>query len=132
MTTLAYFFTAFTLYSAWAAGRRGPAIFWKNILPAAVIALGTQSSTATLSVNLEAARRIGIPDDIGEVVLPIGATAHMEGSCLSGILKIAFLFGVFNMPFEGAGTFASAVVHVFRSAACLRFAGYTRPARGFR
>lgn len=63
VTTLAYFFTAFTLYSAWAAGRRGPAIFWKNILPAAVTALGTQSSTATLPVNLEAARRIGIPDD---------------------------------------------------------------------
>ena len=109
VTTLAYFFTAFTLYSAWAAGRRGPATFWRNILPAAMTALGTQSSTATLPVNLEAARRIGIPDDIGEVVLPIGATAHMEGSCLSGILKIAFLFGVFNMPFEGTGTFASAI-----------------------
>jgi len=33
----------------------------------------------------------------------------MEGSCLSGILKIAFLFGIFNMPFTGLGTWATAV-----------------------
>jgi Na+/H+-dicarboxylate symporter len=61
-------------------------------------------------VNLEAAHNIGIPDDISEVVLPVGATAHMEGSCLSGILKIAFLFGIFNMPFTGLGTFGSAIL----------------------
>ncbi|MCR5346861.1 MAG: dicarboxylate/amino acid:cation symporter [Fretibacterium sp.] len=107
--TLGYFFIAFTLYSAWATGGKGVGIFWKNILSPSLTALGTGSSVATLPVNLEAAHKIGIPDDISEVVLPIGATAHMEGSCLSGILKIAFLFGIFNMPLEGAGTIASAV-----------------------
>ena len=33
----------------------------------------------------------------------------MEGSCLSGILKIAFLFGIFQIPFTGFGTLATAV-----------------------
>ena len=33
----------------------------------------------------------------------------MDGSCLSAILKIAVLFSVFGMPFEGAGTIAIAV-----------------------
>ena len=107
--TLGYFFVAFTLYSAWATGGKGTGTFWRHILSPALTALGTGSSVATLPVNLEAAHNIGIPDDISEVVLPIGATAHMEGSCLSGILKIAFLFGIFNMPMEGLGTMASAV-----------------------
>ena len=109
VATLGYFFIAFTLYSFWATGGKGTGTFWRHILSPALTALGTGSSVATLPVNLEAAHAIGIPDDISEVVLPIGATAHMEGSCLSGILKIAFLFGIFNMPLEGAGTIASAV-----------------------
>ena len=107
--TLGYFFVAFTLYSAWSTGGKGVGTFWRHILSPALTALGTGSSVATLSVNLEAAHNIGIPDDISEVVLPIGATAHMEGSCLSGILKIAFLFGIFGMPLDGFGTMASAV-----------------------
>ncbi len=40
-----------------------------------ITALGTQSSNATLPVNLVAAHNIGIPKDIAEIVLPIGATA---------------------------------------------------------
>ena len=52
---------------------------------------------------------MGIPRDIAEIVLPIGATAHMEGSCLSGILKISFLFGIFHLPFTGLGTMGTAV-----------------------
>ena len=66
-------------------------------------------STATLPLNLEAASKMGIPRDISEIALPIGATAHMEGSCLSGILKISFLFGIFGLPFDGIGTMATAV-----------------------
>jgi Na+/H+-dicarboxylate symporter len=33
----------------------------------------------------------------------------MDGSCLSAILKIAFVFGVFNMDFTGFGTFLTAI-----------------------
>ena len=73
------------------------------------MALGSGSSIATLPINLEAASQMGIPRDISDIVLPIGATAHMEGSCLSGILKIAFLFGIFQIPFTGVGTLAIAV-----------------------
>ena len=54
----------------------------------AVTSLATQSSIATLPVNLEASRKIGVPKDVREIVLPMGATAHMDGSCLSAILKM--------------------------------------------
>lgn len=109
VATFGYFFIAFTVYAWWATHGKGVKVFWSKIITPALMALGTGSSTATLPVNLEAATSMGIPRDISEIVLPIGATAHMEGSCLSGILKIAFLFGVFQLPFNGIGTMATAV-----------------------
>ena len=109
VATFGYFFIAFTIYAWWATEGRGVKVFWSKIIAPALMALGSGSSTATLPVNLEAASDMGIPRDISEIVLPIGATAHMEGSCLSGILKIAFLFGIFGLPFTSLGTMATAV-----------------------
>ncbi|MCM3745144.1 dicarboxylate/amino acid:cation symporter [Sporosarcina luteola] len=104
-----YFVVGFTLYAFIAGGKKGVVRFWKNILAPAATALGTGSSFATLPINLQAAKQIGVPKDIRETVLPLGATIHMDGSCLSAILKIAFVFGVFNMDFTGFGTFVTAI-----------------------
>ena len=104
-----YFLLGFTLYAFIAGGKLGVTKFWKNILTPVATAFGTGSSFATLPVNLEAAKNIGIPKDIRETVLPLGATIHMDGSCLSAILKIAFVFGVFNMDFSGISTFLTAI-----------------------
>jgi len=103
-----YFFVAFPLY-AWLAGGT-PAVrrFFRHILPPAVTSLATQSSIATLPVNLEASARIGVPKDVRDIVLPIGATMHMEGSVLAAMLKIAFLFGVFGQDFGGPGLYFAA------------------------
>ena len=104
-----YFFLAFSLYAYIAAQRPGVRRFWRNIMPASLMALATGSSIATIPCNLDAADRIGIPRDISEVVIPIGATMHMDGSCLGSILKIAFLFGIFNMNFNDPVTMLLAV-----------------------
>ncbi len=106
---LAYFLIAFPVYAYIAGGTEGIKSL-KNLLSPALTSIATQSSIATLPVNLEAAEKIGIPKDIRDIVLPIGATAHMDGTCLSSILKISFLFGIFNIPFEGTGTYISAIV----------------------
>lgn len=104
-----YFFIAFTLYAFIASKGEGVRRFWRNIIPASLTALATGSSMATIPANLEAANKTGVPKDISEVVIPIGATIHMEGSCLAAILKIAFLFGLFQMNFSGLETIATAV-----------------------
>jgi Na+/H+-dicarboxylate symporter len=106
---IAYFLVAFTVYAALAGRLRGVRRFWANIIPAAVTAAATGSSFATIPVNLEAAERVGVPRDISEVVIPIGATIHMDGSCLAAMLKIAFLFGFYHMSFAGVETVATAV-----------------------
>ncbi|SHJ09226.1 dicarboxylate/amino acid:cation symporter [Lutispora thermophila] len=105
-----YFFIAFYLYAYYSGGKQAVNLYFKNIFPAAITSLATQSSIATLPVNLQGAKRIGVPKDIREIVIPIGATAHMDGSCLSAILKISFLFGLFDVPFEGIGTFLTAIL----------------------
>jgi len=104
-----YFAIGFTLYAFIAGGKKGVTRFWKNILEPAATSLGTGSSIAALPTNLQAAKRIGVPKDIRETVLPLGATIHMDGSCLSAMLKIAFVFGVFNMDFTGIETFLTAI-----------------------
>ncbi len=104
-----YFFLAFTTYAYLAGRSSGVKKFWSNIIPPSVTALATGSSMATIPSNLQAADKIGIPKDISEVVIPIGATIHMEGSCLAAVLKIAFLFGMFQMPFAGVETILTAL-----------------------
>ena len=106
---LVYMFTAFPLY-AWISGGVEGVRRLKYVVSPAVTAVATQSSIATLPVNLEACEKIGVPKDIREIILPIGATAHMDGTVLSSILKISFLFGIFQVPFEGVGTYASALL----------------------
>ncbi len=108
-TALIYFFVAFSLYVYWAASGSGLKSFWANIPSTALTALATGSSVATIPVNLEAAKILGVKDEVRDVVIPLGATIHMEGSCLAAIVKIAFLFGLFQMPFTGWDVWLTAI-----------------------
>ncbi len=105
-----YFFVAFAVYAFFAAGKNGVKRFFAHILSPAVTSLATQSSIATLPTSLEAANKIGVPKDISGIVLPIGATMHMDGSVLAAILKISFLFGIFGMEFAGWQTYLISIV----------------------
>ena len=113
-----YIFTAFPLFARFGGGRGAPKVMFKHLLRPAVTALGTCSSVATIPTNMEVAKETGISKDVSDIVLPLGATMHMDGSCFSCVLKIAFLFGVFGIPFEGVGTMIEVVlVAVFSSVA---------------
>ena len=105
-----YFLVAFAVYAFLAGGKNGVRKFFANILSPAVTSLATQSSIATLPANLEAADKIGVPKDISGIVLPIGATMHMDGSVLAAILKISFLFGIFGMEFAGWSTYLVSIL----------------------
>ena len=113
-----YLFTAFPLMARLGGGRGGVGIMLRHIARPALTSLGTCSSVATIPANLEAAEDTGISRDVAEMVIPLGATMHMDGSCFSCVLKIAFLFGVFGIPFEGAGLIVKILlVAVFSSVA---------------
>ena len=102
-TAILYYLLGFSVYAYVAGRRQGMTAFWKNIVPPSLTALATGSSIAAIPSNLEAADRVGVPRDISEIIIPIGATIHMDGSCLAAVLKIAVLFGIFNISFSGPG-----------------------------
>jgi Na+/H+-dicarboxylate symporter len=108
-TAILYFFIAFTAYVFIAGNSEGVRRFWRNIIPPSLVALATGSSIAAIPANLQAADQTGVPKDISEFIIPVGATIHMEGSCMAAVLKIAFLFGIFNMRFSGMETILRAL-----------------------
>ena len=95
-----YIFTAFPLF-AWFGGGKGAAkVMFQHITRPAVVSLGTCSSVATIPTNIAEADATGIDKDVSNMVLPLGATMHMDGSCFSCVLKIAFVFGVLGQDFS--------------------------------
>ena len=91
-----YIFTAFPLFAWFGGGKGAVKTMFKHIARPAVVSLGTCSSVATIPTNMEEAIETGIDKDIAGMVLPLGATMHMDGSCFSCVLKIAFVLGVFG------------------------------------
>ena len=91
-----YVFTAFPLFARFGGGKGGAKVMFKHILRPAMVSLGTCSSVATIPTNMDAAEETGISKDVSDIVLPLGATMHMDGSCFSCVLKIAFVLGVFG------------------------------------
>ena len=52
-----------------------------------------------MPINLQAAQKIGIPDSIANVVIPIGTTLHKNGSSISSIIKIYVAFLIIGENF---------------------------------
>ena len=88
-----YIFTAFPLFAWFGGGKGAVREMFKHIVKPAVVSLGTCSSVATIPTNLNEAEETGISKDVAEMVCPLGATMHMDGSCFSCVLKIAFVLG---------------------------------------
>ena len=91
-----YFVVFFSLYAYMAGGKLGFKVFWKNNITPSLTALGTCSSIATIPANLEGAEKINIPAYIRNVVIPLGAPLHKDGSSMSSIVKIAVIFALFG------------------------------------
>ena len=72
---------------------------------------------ATIPTNVDVAKESGISKDVSDIVLPMGATMHMDGSAMGAILKVAFLFGLFGMDFTSGQAILAIIVAVFSSVA---------------
>lgn len=97
-----YFIFIFSLYAFVAGGFKGIRRFWpNNIIPSAT-AIGTCSSIATIPANMEGCKKMGIPDYITNVAVPLGATLHKDGSSISSIVKMAVVFAMFGKSFNSS------------------------------
>ena len=95
-----YIFTAWPLFARFGGGKGAAGVMFRHITKPAVVSLGTCSSVATIPTNMEEAADTGIRKDVADMVLPLGATMHMDGSCFSCVLKIAFVLGVFGQKLD--------------------------------
>lgn len=91
------YFGVYTLYAFIAAGKTGVKRYWSSIIPATVTALATCSSAASIPVNLQAAKKIGVSDDIAETLIPLGTSFHKDGSIIGSVFKAMFLVYLFGL-----------------------------------
>ena len=96
VVAILFYIIAYTSYAFIAGGKRGVVAFWKNIIPATVTALATCSSAASIPVNAEASKKIGVSSDIAETMIPLGTSFHKDGSIIGSVFKIMFLVCLFG------------------------------------
>lgn len=104
-----YFILGFTLYAFLSYGSLGVKAFWKNTILPAATAISTCSSIAVIPVNLVAAKKMGIQESVSNVVVPLGATLHKDGSSLSSIVKITVAFAIIGRDFMDPVTILTAL-----------------------
>ena len=68
---------------AGAVSGKNPLKMLKNQIPGYLTAVGTQSSAATIPVNVECAKNNGVSKEIREFCVPLCATIHLSGSMIS-------------------------------------------------
>lgn len=69
-------------FIAGSVGKKNPFRLFRNMLPAYMTALGTQSSAATIPVTLEQTIKNGVRPDLAGFVIPLCATIHLSGSTM--------------------------------------------------
>ena len=99
-----FYFIIYTLYAFISAGKKGVRAFWKNIIPPTVTSLATCSSAASIPVNIQCAKNIGVSDDIAETLIPFGTSFHKDGSIIGSVFKIMFLVCLFGTNISSIGS----------------------------
>ncbi len=113
----AYMFIFFPLYARFGGGKGAVKVMFQHLFRPAAVSFGTCSSVATIPTNMEAAEDTGVSKDVADIVMPLGATMHMDGSAMSAIVKVIFLFGFFGRDIGSAEVILAIIVAVFSSVA---------------
>lgn len=96
LASLFMYFIVYSVYAFLSAGAKGFKNYWKNILPPTLTALSTCSSAASIPSNTMCAKKIGVKNDVADMVVPLGTSFHKDGSIVGSAFKIMFLVYLFN------------------------------------
>jgi Na+/H+-dicarboxylate symporter len=84
---------------------KNPIAAIRNMIPAYLTAIGTQSSAATIPVTLRCAKKNGVSDGVADFAVPLCATIHLSGStitltlCAMAVMLMAGVSPVFGEMF---------------------------------
>ena len=96
LCALVFYIVFYTLYAFIAGGSKAVKAFWANALAPTFTSLATCSSAASLPVNIDSAKKMGIPDDVSETFIALGTSLHQDGSIIGAVFKIMFLVSLFG------------------------------------
>ncbi|WP_296113353.1 dicarboxylate/amino acid:cation symporter [uncultured Anaerococcus sp.] len=113
-----YFFLVNTIMTFIARGREGVSIFWKNTWPPFITAFATSSSAAALPLNLTAGEKMGIREDVNNIVLPLGANLHKDGTVMIQIIKITLLCGILGIDLSFNSLIIAILVSYIAATVC--------------
>ena len=86
-------FVVFGLYAG-----KNPITLIKNQVPGYLTAVGTQSSAATIPVNVDCALKNGVSEEIANFVVPLCATIHLAGSMITITSCATAVMLMYNLP----------------------------------
>ncbi len=66
-----------------------------------LLAFSTSSSSAVMPVTIQTARRLGVPEEIANLVVPLGATMNMAGTALYQAVAILFMAQLAGVELTG-------------------------------
>lgn len=96
-----------------------PVIFWKKAFEPWMIAFSTCTSSASLPVSMRIApTRLGVPRDISSFVLPLGATANMNGTCIYFGIIVLFAAQLYGMELSIQQQIMLVIQATFLSVGC--------------
>ncbi|RKR06697.1 Na+/H+-dicarboxylate symporter [Kushneria sinocarnis] len=74
--------------------------FFREARTPMVTAFATQSSSGSLPLSLDAARRLGLPQSLYGFSLPLGATINMDGAAIRIAISAVFAANVVGVPLD--------------------------------
>lgn len=80
--------------------KKNPLRLLKNQIPGYLTAIGTQSSAATIPVNLSCAEKNGVSKQIRDFVIPLCATIHLAGSIITIVSCSVALILMNGLPID--------------------------------
>src|SRR5690554_1008573 len=84
--------------------------FFREARTPMATAFATQSSSGTLPLTLDAARRLGLPRSLYGFSLPLGATLNMDGAAIRIAISAVFAANVVGAPLDLASMLQIVVV----------------------
>jgi len=93
-------------------GRVSPFRFARAALPVQAVALGTQSSLATLPVMVEAAGKLGVGAERAGIVLPLAVSLFRASSAAANVAVAVYLAHLHGVPVGAGSLLLAALVAV--------------------
>ena len=98
-------------------------MLYSAVTEAMMVAFGTASSSATLSLTIACCEKRGISHKISSFVLPLGATLNMDGTALLQVVAVIFLAQAYGVALDPFLIIQIAILAIIASSTCAGIPG---------